>query len=101
MTNTEMVSLAKDIVVGVSAIVVAGVAIYGLNRWQKELAGKAKFEIARNLILLGFQLEADFESARSPFTWSGKSADRERKDNETKDESFILNEWHARKKRLI
>lgn len=95
-----MVSLISDIVVGVSALGVAVIAFFGLRTWRRELTGKAKFALARDVMLLGFKLKAHFEDARNPFTYSTESAGRPRKEDETRDISQVLDEWYARASRL-
>jgi chromate transport protein ChrA len=50
--DANTVSMISDIVVGFSALVVAIVAFFGLRTWRKELTGKAKYEIARNIVTL-------------------------------------------------
>jgi len=99
--GTNLVSLISDIAVGVSAIIVAIVAFYGLRIWRKELTGKARFEVARNVMLLGLKSKADFEWARNPFTSSGEHATRSRRENESSDVSMVLDEWYARDRRLV
>ena len=98
--EAEMVSLISDIVVGASAVGVAVIAFFGLRIWRKELTGKAKFALARDVMLLGFKLKAHFEDARNPFTHSTESADRTRKEDETANVSQVLDEWYARASRL-
>lgn len=95
-----MVSLLSDIAVGISALIVAGVAIVGLRTWRKELTGKARFDLARNIMLLGVKLKADFQRVRHPIISSRESIDRQRNENESEKESLLLNEWYARWKRL-
>ena len=99
--DAEMVSLISDIIVGASALGVALIAFFGLYRtWRKELTGKAKFALARDVMLLGLKLKARFEDARNPFTYSTESADRSRKEDETPNVSQVLDEWYARANRL-
>jgi hypothetical protein len=94
------ISLISDIVVGISALGVAVIALLGLRTWRRELTGKAKFALARDVMLLGFKLKAHFEDARNPFTYSTESAGRTRKEDETRDISQVLDEWYARASRL-
>lgn len=95
-----MVSLISDIVIGVCAVIVAIVAFWGLRTWRRELTGKAKFDIGRNIMLLGIKLDADFQWVRHPLTSSRESIDRQRNENESEEESLLLNEWYARWARL-
>lgn len=96
----EAASIVKDILVGISAIIVAGAAIWGLRTWRKELTGKAKFDIARNIMRLALKLEGDFEWVRHPLSRSWESAERKKKDNETPAETQLLDEWYVRSGRL-
>jgi len=98
--DAELVSIASDIAVGVSALIVAGVAFFGVRRWRKELTGKAKFDVARNVMLLGYRLQAYFEGARNPFTYSVEYTGRSRQENEPSNVSQVLDEWYARGSRL-
>jgi len=98
--DAELASLVSDIAIIVSAVVVAIVGGIGLRTWRRAMTGKAKFDVARNVMLLGFKLKADFEWVRNPFTRSWESADRPRQENETPGESSVLNEWYAKGRRL-
>jgi hypothetical protein len=98
--TVSLVSLISDIVVGVSALGVAVIACFGLQTWRKELTGKAKFALARDVMLLGLKLKAHFEWARNLFTHSTESADRSRQESETPGVSQVLDEWYARASRL-
>jgi hypothetical protein len=99
--STSFISLLSGILVSISAIVVAVVAFYGLRTWRKELTGKAKFEVARNLMLLGFKFKDAFQWATNPFTSSGEHAARQRQENESPNVSMVLDEWYARDRRLV
>lgn len=96
----ELVSLARDVVVGVASVVVAVVAVWGLATWQRELKGKARFEVARNVMLLGFRIRQEFATARSPFTWSHESSERVPTADESVEEAQVLGEWYARHQRV-
>jgi len=98
--DAELVSLASDIAIFATAVVVALVGIFGLRTWKKELTGRAKFELSRNVMLLAFKLKAGFQWATSPATFSEEFVDRPRGENESQAESRVLNEWHARHRRL-
>ncbi len=92
----ELVSFLKD----AATIVVAAVGIYGINRWRTELTGKAKFEVARKVLLLALQLGDDIKVVRDPFTFPQESKDREKKENENVSEGSVLDEWFVRAKRM-
>lgn len=98
--DAGLVSLSSDIAIGVSAVIVASLAVFGLHTWRRELTGKAKFNVARNVMLLAYRLKDDFQWATSPFTHSAESVGRVPKENESPRESEVLNEWYARHRRL-
>jgi len=98
--SAETVSLISDIVVGISALGVAVIAFFGLRTWRRELTGKAKFTIARDLMLLGFKIKSNFEDARYLFTYSPEFANRVRKEGEMPNVSQVLDEWYARSDRM-
>jgi len=98
--SAELTSTVSDIAVGLSALVVALVAFIGLRTWRKELTGKAKFEVARNVMSLALKLNAGFKAARDIFTFSGEYVGRSRQENESSGVSEVLDEWYARSNRL-
>jgi len=67
MTAVEIFSIVKDIIIGGAAATTALVAYKGLERWQKELRGRANFETARELVRSTYNLRDKLEVARSPY----------------------------------
>lgn len=100
MEASDIISTVKDVVLGLSAIAVALLAWLGLKTWKRELTGKARFETARNMMRLGFELKANFGWVRHPITKSYEYADRTTQDEESGGESQELNEWYAKTNRL-
>jgi len=99
MELADKITLSRDILLGLSAIAVAVFAWIGLRTWRRELTGKARFETARSMMRLGYELKDAFDKARHFITESYESWDRISID-ESKAESQVLNEWHARRNRL-
>jgi hypothetical protein len=64
----EVFSIFKDISLAGAACTTAYVAFTGLEKWQKELRGKASFEVARELIKSVYKLRDEIKYCRSPFT---------------------------------
>jgi len=97
-------STISDIVVALSALgaalVVSGAALYGLDKWRKELTGKARFDAARRVLLLSRKVGEQFARARSPFTFAGEAVDRQRSAEESNTTAEVLDEWFARRRRL-
>ena len=96
----QAASTVSDIVVALSAIAVAVIGLPGLQQWKRELRGKSKFELARRIALYAFEFRDRFHSARNPYTFPGESADRARAHDETREVAEVLDEWHARGKRM-
>lgn len=67
MTWPEIITVVKDILLGLAAATTAMVAVLGLRRWRQELEGKAQFEVARNLIRATYKLRDEVRNCRSPF----------------------------------
>ncbi len=67
MPISQIVTSLKDVLVGLAAIVTACVAIIGLNKWKRELEGKADFEAGRCLIQATYKLRDATSICRSPF----------------------------------
>jgi hypothetical protein len=67
MTGVEVFSIIKDIFLAGAAATTAFVAYTGLEKWQKELRGKANFEVARELIKSIYKLRDEISYCRSPF----------------------------------
>lgn len=68
MTVLEFFALSKDIALAAAAGVTAYVAYTGLGKWQKELSGKANFDVARELAKSVYALRDEISYCRSPFT---------------------------------
>lgn len=67
MSITEIVALVRDAIVGAAAAVTATVAVIGLSNWNRELKGKATFDVARGLARSTYKLRDEIRNCRSPF----------------------------------
>jgi hypothetical protein len=61
-----VISAARDCIVAFAAVVTATVAVKGLNRWQRELRGKAAFDAARSLARATYRLRDEIGNCRQP-----------------------------------
>lgn len=95
-----MISIISDSLVAISAIVVASVAIVGLNTWRRELKGRVLFNIARKIIRLSIELRANFEWARFPLSTSIESSGRLKAIGESDVEANTKDQWYLRWERL-
>ena len=90
-----------DIINKIAVAVAAVLGIIGLWKWRAELIGKTKFEVARKMILLALQFRDEYGRTRNAWTYPGEWSDRKTSDDETRNESQVLNEYYARSRRLI
>ena len=67
MNATEIFAIIKDIALAGAACITAYAALTGLGRWQKELSGKASFDVARELAKSIYLLRNMIGYCRSPF----------------------------------
>jgi len=70
----ETVSIIKDLILSIAAIVTIFVALYGLNAWRKELKGKTEYEIARRILRSIYKVRVAIDLVRRPFVSAGEMA---------------------------
>jgi hypothetical protein len=68
MGPVEIFSIIKDIALAAAACVTGYVAIVGLGAWQREIRGRANFDVARQLAKSVYVLRDQVSYCRSPFT---------------------------------
>lgn len=66
MPIIEIITAIKDLSLTVAGVVTAVVAIRGLRNWNRELKGKAAFEVARGLAKATYRLRDEIRMCRSP-----------------------------------
>jgi hypothetical protein len=97
---SSLISIISNIILAISAIVVSILGFIGLQQWKRELNGKSKYEIARELAKLAFKYRDSYNSARNLFTYSEESTDRKKDEKETEQIRFDLDEQYSRGKRV-
>jgi len=63
---SQWVSAAKDVTLAVSAVVGLRFAWLGVDAWRRELAGRARFDVARKLLESIAEIRESVRSLRSP-----------------------------------
>ncbi len=89
-----------NIVTSITAVIVAIVAIKGLNAWKRELKGKARYEAASKLMIACLSFQPAFAAARSPAIWWWQGGSRPRDPDEQPDRSPILDRLVIHRHRL-
>lgn len=66
LTTPELIATTKDIILALAAIVMATVAVKGLNTWNRQLRGTAYFDVARGLTKATHKVREKLQACRSP-----------------------------------
>lgn len=72
MSTAELSGIITDLVLSLAAGITAYVACKGIGAWQRELGGRATFEVARMLMKATYLLRDEVGYCRSPFISSGE-----------------------------
>lgn len=56
----------KDLLTGIGALVIAAIAISGINTWKKQLKGKTDYEIARDYLRAAIKVKNAIDDLRNP-----------------------------------
>ena len=70
MSCLEIISVLKDIIITIAAIITGSVAIYGINSWKKQLKGKTYFETSKELLLKTYKLRDAIQASRLRITYA-------------------------------
>lgn len=97
----EWITLIKDCMLGVAALVSIFIAIYGVRMWKRELTGKEIYSAAKALVKESHLLSRASHRARRPIeTYERKVFSDGEVKNTTKNERWCLSESEAYKKRI-
>jgi hypothetical protein len=66
MNVPEIIAVVKDVFLAIAGATTATVAVIGLNNWNRELRGKATFDVARGLAKATYKLRDELMTCRSP-----------------------------------
>jgi hypothetical protein len=71
-TIQKYVSLSKDVITGLSALIAATIAILGLQEWKKQLKGKNEYELAQRMLRATYKVRDSIAWVRNPFQSAGE-----------------------------
>jgi hypothetical protein len=63
----EFITLIKDIVLTVTAIIASYVGLKGLDTWQRQLKGNTEYDLAKRLLKIVYELREAIAYVRHPF----------------------------------
>ena len=93
--SLENIMIGLDVLESISIITVAGVAIYGIKTWRRELIGKKKHDLAEEVLTLFYQARDVFYSIRNPMGYEGEGTSRKAGKNETWREKNVLDQAYV------
>ena len=79
----------------------AYIAYRGLTKWHAETLGKRRIELAEEVLADFYQARDIIKAARSPFSYSHEGQSRHRGENETEEDTRLLNSYFAPTERLV
>ncbi len=96
----ELLKALPSVVTAGTAIVAVVIAKAGLEKWRRETIGKRKAELAEEVLADFYQARDIIKAARSPFGYSHEGLSRQKGENETEEDTRILNSYFAATERL-
>ena len=79
-----------DIIQALSVATASIVAVFGISSWRREAKWKRKYELAEEVLSCFYDVSERFEIIRNPAGYVGEGKTRKRNENESKEESEIL-----------
>jgi hypothetical protein len=95
MEVSNYTSVIVDSIQAIAAIVVAVVAIWGVNAWRREHVGRRRAELAEETLALFYEAEQAIRSIRSPFGHADEGKSRKRGKDESEEEAKILDDAYV------
>ena len=74
----------------ISIILASATAVYGIKSWRREMIGRRRFDLAEEVLALFYEARDKVRAIRSPIGFQGEGATRKRRDDETDEESRLL-----------
>jgi hypothetical protein len=94
--------IVKDAVIAVAAMVTAGVAVYGVRVWKRDLVGKELYEVTKSLVYQSHTATRACSKLLFPMSASeARVFTSEEVEHTTVGERWRLSESHAYRARLI
>ncbi|MBC3258046.1 hypothetical protein HU733_21325 [Pseudomonas paralactis] len=95
------VTIARDVVVTIAAVITASIALYGLKIWKRDLVGKESYEAAKALVYQSHALSRASSKMRCPiYQHERKVFSKKDIENTTEGERWRISEAAAFRVRL-
>jgi hypothetical protein len=96
----EVIKAIAPVFTAGAACTGAFIAYRGLTKWHTEMVGKRRVELAEEVLADFYQARDIIGAARSPFGYSHEGLSRQKSENETPEDTRILNSYFAASERL-
>lgn len=97
----QWVSLIKDILLGIAALVTMALGIYGVRTWKRDLVGKEVYFSAKELVKESHIIHRASGKLRDPIaSYERKEFTKEELENTTENERWRLSEAEAYRSRI-
>ena len=68
----QYISIAKDTVLSIAAVVGAYVALRGLSTWNRQLKGGVEYDLTRRILKCTYRLREAIKGVRNPVMWGNE-----------------------------
>lgn len=79
-----------DIIQALSVTTASIVAVFGISSWRREIKWKRKYELAEEVLSCFYDVSERFDIIRNPSGYVGEGKTRKKNNNESQEESEIL-----------
>ena len=83
VANKEMIDVITSIINTIILLFATGLTVYGFTTWRKELKGKHKYELSKQIIAATYSIRDMIDQVRNPFISVYEYRGREEKKYET------------------
>ena len=94
-TVGNVIKVVAPVFTAAAACSGAYIAYRGLTKWHQETIGKRRIELAEEVLADFYQARDIIKAARSPFSYSHEGQSRRRGENETEEDTRLLNSYFA------
>lgn len=84
-----------NVLESLAVIVAAGVAVYGISSWRREMRGRKEYELAEEVLALFYEACDKISVIRNPLGWQGEGETRKSRESETPEEKECLDQAYV------
>lgn len=89
------IPVITSIIQNIAVILASIIAIYGINSWRRETKWKKKYELVEDTLVLFYEADEKLKILRNPGSWGNEGNTRNKRENETEEETARLNQEYV------